>query len=225
MIEETPKRIELKCLYKETDLPFLEKNLLLSDLSFYQPFPPRFINSLYYDSHFLSSVGESLDGSSLRTKFRCRWYGDLIKDSKATFELKKKLGHISWKVLIKNIFKINSASETWSDFITPEVYSNLASFRIITTNQCPTSIVRYRRKYFVSSDSKIRVTIDDQLQFFDQRLSPTPNTRISETSHAGLVLEIKLQKNEADLLPIITNSINFTPSRFSKYCESVMSRV
>jgi len=63
------------------------------------------------------------------------------------------------------------------------------------------------------------------LQFFDQRLSFTPNTRISETSHAGLVLEIKLQENEVDLLPIITNSINFTPSRFSKYCESVMNRV
>jgi hypothetical protein len=225
LIEVTPKRIELKCLYKETDLPFLEKNLLLSDLSFYQPYPPRFINSLYYDSHFLLSIGESLDGSSLRTKFRCRWYGDLIKDTKATFELKKKLGHISWKVLIKNIFKINSASKTWSDFISPEVSSSLGSFRIIAINQCPTSIVRYRRKYFVSSDSKIRVTIDDQLQFFDQRLSSKPNTKISETSHAGLVLEIKLQEKEADLLPVISNSINFTPSRFSKYCESVMNRV
>jgi len=225
LIEETPKRIELKCLYKETDLPFLEKNLLLSDLSFYQPFPPRFINSLYYDSHFLSSIGESLDGSSLRTKFRCRWYGDLIKDAKATFELKKKLGHISWKVLIKNIFKINSASEKWSDFITPEVSSNLASFRIITTNQCPVSIVRYRRKYFVSSDSKIRVTIDNQLQFFDQRLSSVPNVKISENSHAGIVLEIKLLEKNANRLPLISNKINFTPSRFSKYCESLMGRI
>ena len=108
---------------------------------------------------------------------------------------------------------------------TPEVSSNLASFRIITSTQYPTSIVRYRRKYFVSSDSKIRVTIDDQLQFFDQRLSFTPNTRISETSHAGLVLEIKLQEKDVDLLPVISNSINFTPSRFSKYCESLMGRI
>lgn len=225
MIEETPKRIELKCLYKETDWPFLEKNLLLSDLSFYQPFPPRFINSLYYDSHFLSSIAESLDGSSVRTKFRCRWYGDLIQKTKSTFELKKKLGHISWKVLIKNIFDINSASEKWSDFITPEISTNLGSFGIIATNQCPTSIVRYRRNYFVSCDSKIRVTIDDQLQFFDQRFSSIPNTRISETSHAGLVLEIKLHEKDADLIPVITNIINFTPTRFSKYCESVMNRV
>lgn len=207
------------------DLPFLEKNLLLFDLSFYQPFPPRFINSLYYGAHFLSSIEESLNGSSLRTKFRCRWYGDLIQDSKATFEVKKKLGHISWKVLVKNIFKINSASEIWSDFITPEFSTSLGSFQIFATNQCPTSIVRYRRKYFVSSDSKTRVTIDDQLQFFDQRLSSTPNTRISETSLAGLVLEIKLQEKEADLLPVISNRINFTPSRFSKYCESIMHRI
>ena len=225
MIEKTPKRIELKCHYKETDWLFLEKNLLLSNLSFYQPFPPRFINSLYFDSHFLSSIAESLDGSSVRTKFRCRWYGDLIQKTKSTFELKKKLGQISWKVLIKNIFDINSASEKWSDFITPEVSTSLGSFRIIATNQYPTSIVRYRRNYFVSSDSKIRVTIDDQLQFFDQRFSSIPNTKISETSQADLVLEIKLHEKDADLIPVITNNINFTPTRFSKYCESVMNRV
>ena len=224
MIEKTPQRIELKCLYKETDWPFLEKNLLLSDLSFYQPFPPRFINSLYFDSYDLASIDESLNGSSLRTKIRCRWYGDLIQKGKVTLELKKKQGHISWKLLKKDIFTVNAFSKNWDDFMYPDIMSGLTTIGLSSHNQFPSSIVRYRRKYFISSDGKIRVTIDDQLQFFDQRLSSEPNVKISENSHLGIVLEVKLQETDSNMLPLISNAINFIPSRFSKYCESLIRR-
>ena len=224
MIEKTPKRIELKCLYTENDLSFLERNLQLSKLSFYQPFPPRFINSLYFDSYDLASIDESLNGSSVRTKTRCRWYGDLIQKGKVTLELKKKQGHISWKLLKKDIFTVNAFSKNWDDFMSPDIMSGITTIGLSSHNQFPASIVRYRRKYLVSSDSKIRVTIDDQLQFFDQRLSSEPNVKISENSHAGIVLEIKLQETDSNLLPLISNAINFIPSRFSKYCESLMRR-
>jgi len=225
LIEKTPKRVELKCLYNENDLPFLERNLHLSELSFYQPYPPRFINSLYFDTYDLASVDESLNGSSVRTKTRCRWYGDLIQKGKGTLELKKKRGHLSWKLLQKNIFTINASSKSWDGFISPDIISGITKIGLNSHNQFPASLVRYRRKYFVSSDSKIRVTIDNQLQFFDQRLSSVPNVKISENSHAGIVLEIKLLEKNANRLPLISNKINFTPSRFSKYCESLMGRI
>ena len=225
MIEKTPKRIELKCLYKNYDLPFLERNLLRSSLSFYEPYQPRFINSIYFDSPLLSAVDESLNGSSLRTKNRCRWYGDLIQKKDAIFEFKKKHGHLSWKFLVKNIFLINSTTDRWENFITPEVPPVLAKDGLSFENQFPVSIVRYRRKYFVDSSGQIRVTIDDQLQFYDQRYSSAPNTKICEYSNAGIVIEIKLPEKYEHLIPLICNKINFTPSRFSKYCESVMHRI
>lgn len=131
---------------------------------------------------------------------------------------------MSWKLLQKNIFTVNASSKYWDDFISPDIISGITTIGLNSHNQFPASIVRYRRKYFVSGDSKLRVTIDDQLQFFNQRFSPEPNVKISENYHPGIVVEIKLQETDSNLLPLITNDVNFTPSRFSKYCESMIGR-
>ena len=224
MLEQTPRRIELKCLYSSKDFWRIEKYLYSSELSFYEPYPPRFVNSLYFDTIDLNLLDESLGGTSIRNKWRCRWYGDLLDSQKAIFEIKKKYGHISWKVLIKNRFEVNPLESNWENFILPKFPEGLNVFGLNCENYFPTSIVRYKRKYFISANGKIRVTLDDNLQFFSQRNYYIPNVKISEYSDSAIVMELKLKPDDIDLISSFSKSIRFTPMRFSKYCESQINR-
>ena len=202
-------------------MPFLESNLLLSKLCFFEPFPPRYINSIYYDRSSLSSFEESLNGDSLRTKTRFRWYGKLIQNGQTTLELKKKLGHMSWKVLHKNTFAVNSTSADWVNFISPYSASDVMKKTFFLANKVPTSIVRYKRKYFTSFDRKIRVTIDNDLQFYDQKFTSKPNVVFAKKASSVIVVEMKFQEQNRKMIPNIGKKINFKPMRFSKYCESM----
>ena len=88
----------------------------------------------------------------------------------------------------------------------------------------PTSIVRYRLKYFVSADGWIRITLDEDLQFHNQLNSNGPNLIIADYSDASIIAEIKVSDSNSHLLPKISNYISFTPRRFSKYCESISKK-
>ena len=87
----TPKRIEIKDVLNPSVLCPFEKSLRLSDLGFRQTYPPRKINSLYFDSLNLNSLEESIEGSSERTKLRLRWYGNERSPTPSTFEIKRKV--------------------------------------------------------------------------------------------------------------------------------------
>jgi hypothetical protein len=215
--------MELKCLYKNTDMSFLENKLFTSDLSFHEAFPPRYINSIYYDNNSLTSIDESLNGNGLRSKVRLRWYGKLIQDCYATLEIKKKESHLSWKFLMKNSCRVNSEMPTWKELVTHNETVILPSLLSVLENKFPTSIVRYKRKYFVSADGTVRVTIDNQLEFYDQINFVNPNFRYCDNSTSGIILEIKLPQQYINKIHVLGNSINFIPCRFSKYCESMSS--
>lgn len=225
MLEETPRRIELKCLYASKDFSRIEKFLYSSELSFYEPYPSRFVNSIYFDTIDLTFLDESLGGTSTRNKWRCRWYGNLVDSQKTTFEIKKKYGHTSWKVLIKDRFEVNPLETDWENFILPKFPEGLNVFGLKCENFFPMSIVRYKRKYFVSANGKIRVTLDDDLKFFSQRNHCVPNVKISEGSDSSVVMELKLKPDDIHLVSSFSQSIRFTPMRFSKYCESQINRI
>ena len=49
----------------------------------------------------------------------------LFRRGKGTLELKKKLGHMSWKLLQKKYFTINASSKSWDGFISPDIISGI----------------------------------------------------------------------------------------------------
>lgn len=60
---------------------------------FSQPFPPRFVNNIYFDSKDFHNYGDNVIGTANRVKFRIRWYGEqfgYIK--KPVLEIKIKKG-------------------------------------------------------------------------------------------------------------------------------------
>ena len=165
----TTKRIEYKDTLMPSRVTQMEKNLFSSNLCFRTQYPPRKVNSLYFDSFDLISYQDSIEGGSNRIKKRLRWYGDLYSRTNATLEFKIKNGHQSWKKLWDKSFLINPKKNSWNNFFKRNIVEY--PFETNLRNSLPSSIVSYDRKYFVSFDNKVRVTIDQNLSFFEQRIS------------------------------------------------------
>jgi hypothetical protein len=217
----TEKRIELKDVFTTDDLPLLEKSIQLSRFSFYKPYPHRKVNSVYFDDLCFSSLEESIEGNSLRTKKRLRWYGDSLNKNNAVLELKKKLGVYSWKELHRNSYYINPIAQKWTDFILP--LHNDKTMPLKKISDSPASIVTYSREYYASFDNKIRVTIDQNLKTYKQSNLLSPNFTFYRKHPKTIVLEIKVAAEDSSLIEEVCKDIPFNPQRFSKYCESLIT--
>ena len=92
-------------------------------------------------------------------------------------------------------------------------------------NLKPTSIVKYDREYYCSFNKKVRITIDSNLRFYKQYLSKSPNTKYCDHSQNIIILEIKVDVEDENILKRFLKNMPFTPRRFSKYCESIRQSV
>ena len=216
----TDKRIEIKEVFRPSDLLKLRKAIFLSRFSFRTPYPKRKINSIYFDTHDYRSLEDSIEGGSCRTKYRIRWYGNKQSISNATLEIKKKEGHLSWKILKKDSFRICPNARTWETFLTHNLSSNCSNWYLL--NQQPKSIITYDREYYVSFDGKVRVTIDQNLKSFSQGNSNIPNLNYCRPHIAFAIFEIKISQENESLVKDVLRELPFSAKRFSKYCESII---
>ena len=216
----TEKRIELKDVFSACELAKFEKFIKLSKFSFYTPFPSRQINSIYFDDHFFSSLEDSIEGNSLRTKKRIRWYGSDIKQVDGTLEIKKKQGIYSWKQLYKNKYTVNPNAKSWGGMIESKDEKNGPNTDLL--NQLPRSIISYNRQYFCSFDGKVRITIDQNLQSFLQNFPFSTNLIRAKKHHNFMIIEVKVDSKDEHLVELVRQEIPFAPRRFSKYCESLI---
>ena len=219
----TPKRLELKMAYAVKELSFVKKTLLLSNLRFRKAYPTRKVNSLYFDNSSFSAIEDSLSGTSKRTKIRLRWYGDLDKALKPVLEFKLKQGQLSWKKLYSTSLKLNPNPDNWMDAfacISNDLGEQTIRNILPSTHSIPISLISYSREYYESFGGLIRATIDQDLTYRDQTLSPRPNFEIKRKIPNKFILEFKLKKENQPLLGKISYNLQFNAERFSKYCES-----
>ena len=217
----TDRRIELKDVFTTDDLPSIEKSIKLSRFAFYKPYPNRKVNSLYFDDLRYSALEESIEGNSLRTKKRLRWYGVSRTKNNAVLEFKKKVGTYSWKELYRNYYCINPIAQKWSDFIQPLI--NDATLPLKKISDTPTSIVTYDREYYSSFDNNIRVTLDRNIKTYQQTNLLRPNFSFHRKHSSKIILEIKVSVENFGLIREVFRDIPFNPQRFSKYCESLIT--
>ena len=217
----TDRRIELKDVFTTDDLPSIEKSIKLSRFAFYKPYPNRKVNSLYFDDLRFSALEESIEGNSLRTKKRLRWYGVSRTKNNAVLEFKKKVGTYSWKELYRNYYCINPIAQKWSDFIQPLL--NDATLPLKKISDSPASIVTYDREYYSSFDNNIRVTLDRNIKTYQQTNLLRPNFSFHRKHSSKIILEIKVSVENSGLIREVFRDIPFNPQRFSKYCESLIT--
>ena len=215
-------RYEIKFSASELYRDRVEQWLLTNRAGFRTAFPARWVNNLYFDSFDYDAVWENLVGVSARTKVRYRWYGELSRAGPGAIELKCKRNLFGWKRIHPLDEGLCLDSKPWR-----EIYADLRE-RTPEDLQCHLDahpqvvlINRYRRKYFVSGDGRIRATVDWKQAVWDQRCNPFPNLGRPANMPNAMVLEIKCDRADRELASRIVQSLPIRVGRHSKYVVGV----
>ncbi len=185
-------------------------------------FQERIVNNIYFDTPGLMHYYDNVEGEKHRLKVRIRWYGDTFGPiSKPVLEYKIKKGLLGKKAsfklnpftLDKNFNKTVIAKAIENTQIPNALKDELLSLQ-------PTLLNRYNRKYFLSDDKKIRVTIDSNLTFY--RISYFHNTFLNKSNdRETLVLEMKYDPEMDNLARNISTFFPFPLTKSSKYLQGL----
>ena len=206
-------RYERKYIIENVDLPAFVYQIQNS--SFLEVYKERKINNLYYDNINLDSIFDNIDGLSNRKKYRVRWYGDTFKSSIKQFEIKFKSEFLNSKKII-NIGKFQIKNH--NDF--QQTYDKL--IEILKKNDLPLFFEMqskflklynfYKRKYYLSADENVRITVDSDLKFY----SPLTKNIFEEKN---IIIEIKYNRE----FKYVNEFKNLRINKYSKYVKGVLS--
>jgi SPX domain protein involved in polyphosphate accumulation len=186
--------------------------------------PDRQVNNVYFDSYNHDSFSENIHGYSSKSKVRFRWYGSSKEPRNGSLEVKCKRNQLNWKLIYKIQGRLDTNHNNWRA-ICSEIRGQLPTEgkKWIDTRPLPVLINRYRRKYFVSNDKKVRVTLDSDLVIYDQSRKPFPNYTSKSNLSRVMVLEVKFPRIFRDHVVHMFGDIPLRGSRFSKYVSGVLS--
>lgn len=215
-------RHELKFVVPRVSLSSVEGWVVGSTVGFRRHFPNRHVNNVYFDTIDIERYAENLAGVSRRHKLRLRWYGALRDAGVATLEVKIRRNRLGYKksLAISDLPALEQAR--WSGLLR-ELRGKLPDDFKIIYDGCPDPVLinRYLRRYFVSRDGLIRLTIDSDQQFADQRGRARPNLAVKRMLPEEVVVEVKFDESSRRDVDTLLRWVPFTASRNSKYINSV----
>ncbi len=187
-------RKEKKYRLTFSELAILKQKLLKSGMT--NLYPPRIVNSCYFDTPELKLFNESEEGILPRKKIRVRWYDKSIKFTK---EVKISSLEGRFKYQKKNL-KVQNLENLLNIKIFDNSYGELM----------PILNVSYKREYFLFK--KLRVTFDENISYTFLKSISKPSYKDNEC-----VMEVKAPINCND--NYIDNLIHYPTTRFSKYAR------
>lgn len=180
--------------------------------------PVSVVHSLYFDDARLSACYANLNGNGQRRKLRLRWYDSQLAPDNFFFEIKwrnnrvtgkhrfqirsqQPLHTLTFKQISRQLFKIAP----------PEFVRDLVNFAD------PIVVVQYRRQHFVSNDRALRLTLDYDLTYFDQRGRQSFSTSFGKRLEGLVVMEGKTPVGREFELRRLIHPFTPRAGRCSKY--------
>ena len=202
--------------------PLLAK--LLRKFNFTIQYPDRNILSIYYDTLDFHLYKDSTEGVSKRKKIRLRFYNEVF--NKINLEKKIKIGDLGFKIIdtlnnnrsLKEFYprKIHSINESGtSKILIPDNIENV---------YFPVTSVNYFRKYYISKDEKIRLTLDSKITYARVVRNNNIFLSINHIPEKLDVIELKFEEVNnfnKEILNSFTSFLNINLVRNSKYCNSI----
>jgi hypothetical protein len=184
-------RHELKFACEDEAYPRLRMALRLDRAGLAPLFPARVVQSLYLDTPGGRALSDNLAGLSRREKIRLRWYGDASERVAGTLERKVRENALGWKESVRLAEPLAVAGVERRAFVRALARAAGAAWSELLAALEPAQWVRYRREYLASADRRVRVTIDRELCFADQRLRARLGDRPASAAPRLVVLELK----------------------------------
>ena len=217
-------RFEIKFVDYETKMPQILQWVRMHNARFRKHYPDRTIHNIYFDTHDYEAFSENLSGASNREKLRYRWYGKSITPQAGRLEFKKRRNLLGWK----EICNIKAAPYTegarWRD-ITNRLKQQVTHRERLWLHSNPFPVLTnvYNRKYFISGDGLIRLTLDTGFKVWDQRFKSTPNFKHASHVAATVVIEIKSDHRHGKIVSSIVQGLPARVGRHSKYITGIKS--
>jgi hypothetical protein len=222
MIAPDGTRIELKFVVPALALPRVRAWTRLHRAGFHTAYPPRTVNNVYFDTRDLASVRANLDGIAQRGKLRLRWYGQSDVIDGGVLELKCKQGSAGWKRTHKVTEVIDLTTRRWPAIVETLRADAPRRFSLALETAChPAILNRYRREYLISSDGRVRITLDRPQTVYTQWHASRPNLTRAAQPEDVLVLEIKAHSDQSDRLSAVVDDLPGIVARHSKYVQGV----
>jgi|TARA_B110000114_G_scaffold174445_1_gene203006 hypothetical protein len=221
-------RSEIKFVCYKQNYSLIKNWIRFNKFNFFKEYDDRNINNIYFDSLDYKAFNDNLVGLPSRLKVRYRWYGNLFSNDKkneGSLEFKFKKNIYGYK----KIFKINdltlNLNSNWKDIKNKILKKLTPEYKILfDINSEKILINRYKREYFISRDKKLRVTLDRNIEIFDQRTALIkPNFKFKNFTQDHLVIEFKFNKEDKMFLNDLDINIPIKASRNSKYINGVRS--
>lgn len=217
-------RFERKACVDHLDRHALISLVLQHPALFRNVHKERNVNSLYFDTFSLSDAQEKIDGLNSRRKARVRWYGSLFGEiQKPVLEIKARENNLGWKKrfpLRPFVIENRGESTIQLEYLEPE---DAFLPKMLLINRIPSSLLSYRRLYFLSADGRFRLTVDDQLTVY----SPVRNScgwALNPDNPRGTILELKYSREDDGDARQITSWYPFRWGSFSKYVQGLESK-
>ena len=215
-------RYEIKFVSYARNLTALIRWINSHPAGFFEPYPERHVNNVYFDTFDCIAFSENLSGASARTKVRYRWYGDSEGPDSGKLEIKRKRNYFGWKTLFPVMRAPYSKGDSWNAVIKNISKQIPYSGRLwLEANPMPVILNRYYRKYYLSHDGRIRVTLDTNQSVCDQRYKPFLNFKHKANMPDTFVVEIKFDRKNVGLASNLLRGIPLRVSRHSKYINGV----
>ena len=211
-------RMEVKFEADESRMHDILHWLRLHRCRFSEAYPMRGINNIYFDSPDYLAIADNFSGTSSRTKVRVRWYGDEHDAVAGALELKRKRNGFGWKLRYDLKVPERQHGTSWRDFraaIASQLPSEGQHWLAISSQ--PTMLNVYRRRYYLSGDRRVRITIDTDQNVWDQRVKPSLNLHHPANLPRLMIVEVKFDRRDRHLASQVVQGMPIRVSRHSKY--------
>ena len=218
-----PTRYEIKSTCDDIYLPDVRAWVNLHPSAFIEAYPPRQVNSLYFDTREIDCLIDNLIGTGQRKKLRLRWYGDDYTAVQGTLELKCRSNQLGWKEHYPLPFTYDLTATSWDTLLERmrEQVDGLFSIWLSYLSQ-PVLINSYMREYYETMDHQVRVTIDYSQVAYEQIAHLTPNLAIKAPLPGQIVVEVKADAALHRRVSNVLSSFPLQVGRNSKYVNGVL---
>jgi len=214
-------RYERKFAISNMEAAHVKSMIKLHPALFFEKYPPRYVNNIYFDTPGAKSFFENIDGAANRCKVRLRWYGPLFGYiEKPILEFKIKSGLVGRKEsFVMPPFSLEPGitkediRTLCSDAALPKLFKmNLFEREWILINH-------YYRNYFQSSDGAFRITVDADVTSYKPDVFRTMFDERLVDDH--IIIELKYDKSQVQRANTISNMFPFRMTKNSKYVNGI----
>ena len=224
---EVAPRYEVKIPAEPFRLSEIETWIRLHPAHWRVAYPPRQVNNIYFDTADCQCLQDNLSGVGERSKLRLRWYGpvlDAVTDPR--LELKRREGNVGWKEIYPLDVTLDLAHATWADLSRQLAAAATGRAALLLARFGPPALINaYRRRYYATSDGRVRLTLDTDLRAYGQRLSSRPNLQHPALLEERAIIELKAPADDVSFQALTDALAHFPlrPDRHSKFVHGMLA--